>query len=68
MVTYKEQIQNRTSYVLLVDNEVKATFGNLKKLCDYVEDENFLSYWTLVRKKENPIVFEQYKIFKVKHY
>ncbi len=34
----------------------------------FMKDSEFLSYWTLVRKEENPIVFGDYKIFKVKHY
>jgi|TARA_B100001059_G_C17790381_1_gene559766 hypothetical protein len=68
MTTYKEQQENRMSYVLLKDCEVLATFGNLKKVVEYMDKEEFPSYWTLVRKKENPIEFNDYKIFKVKHY
>lgn len=68
MSTYKEQQESKMSYVLLKDCDVLGTFGNLKKVCDYMEKEDFPSYWTLVRKKENPIIFDNYKIVKVKHY
>ena len=68
MTTYKEQQENRMSYVLLKDCDVLGTFGNLKKVVEYMNNEEFPSYWTLVRKKENPIEFNDYKIFKVKHY
>lgn len=68
MNTYKEQKAKRMNYVLLKDCIVLGTFGNLKKIIEFVEDENFPSYWTLVRKKEFPIEFDNYKIFKVKHF
>ena len=68
MTTYKEQQDNKMSYVLLKDCEVLGTFGNLRKVCDFMEDEDFPSYWTLIRKKENPLVINDYKVFKVKHY
>jgi|TARA_Y100000310_G_C20704425_1_gene834077 hypothetical protein len=68
MTTYKEQQENKMSYVLLKDCEVLGTFGNLRKVCDFMEDEDFPSYWTLIRKKENPLVINDYKVFKVKHY
>ncbi|MBV7268694.1 hypothetical protein [Winogradskyella luteola] len=68
MTTYKEQQENKMSYVLLKDCEVLGTFGNLRKVCDFMEGKDFPSYWTLVRKKENPLVIEDYKIHKVKHY
>ncbi|PLB20008.1 MAG: hypothetical protein TRG1_1272 [Flavobacteriaceae bacterium FS1-H7996/R] len=53
---------------MIKNDVVLGTFGNLKKITDFVEDENFPSYWTLVRKDEYPIEFEDYRIFKVKHY
>lgn len=68
MVRYKDRQGNLQYYVLVKDGEVIATFGNLKKLCNYVDDDNFPSYWTLIRKKENPIIYNDYRIFKVKHY
>lgn len=68
MTTYKEQQENKMSFVLLKDYKVLATFGNLKKICEYMENEDFPSYWTLVRKKEYPIITENHMIFKVKHY
>ena len=67
MATYKEQIKDRKSYVLLKDFEVLGTFGNLKKVCEFLKDEDFYSYHTLVR-KELPVAYGEYKIFKVKHY
>ncbi len=68
MTTYKERKENKTNYVLLRDCVVIGTYGNLKKITENVEDDKFPSYWTLVRKSENPIEFGNYKIFKVKHY
>ncbi|MCB0746790.1 MAG: hypothetical protein KDC90_04935 [Ignavibacteriae bacterium] len=68
MVTYKERIKNKMNFVLVKDGEVLGTFGNLRKITEFVEDENFLSYWTLVRKENYPIEFGDYRIFKVKHY
>ena len=68
MTTYKERIKDKHNFVLIKGNEVLGTFGNLKKITDFIEDENFPSYWTLVRKDEYPIEFMDYKIFKVKHY
>ncbi|MFC4723031.1 hypothetical protein ACFO5O_11915 [Geojedonia litorea] len=38
---------------------------NVSRLLD---DPDFPSYWTLVRKEEYPIEFGSYKIYKVKHY
>ena len=68
MVTYKERIQNKTNYVLIENDVVLGTFGNLKKISDFMDGKEFPSYWTLVRKKDNPILFSEYKIFKVRHY
>ncbi|WP_299099544.1 hypothetical protein [uncultured Winogradskyella sp.] len=68
MTTYKEQQENKMSYVLLKDCEVLGTFGNLKKVCDFMEDEDFPSYWTLIRKKNFPITINNYSIHKVKHH
>ena len=68
MVTYKERIKNKMNFVLVKDGEVLGTFGNLRKITEFVEDENFLSYWTLIRKENYPIEFGDYRIFKVKHY
>jgi hypothetical protein len=66
--TYKEQIQNRTQLVLLRDNNVLGTFGNLRKVVNFMANDDFLSYWTLIRKKENPIKFRNYSIVRVRHY
>ena len=68
MSTYKEQKENKMNFVLLKDCNVLGTFGSLKKVCDFVTDDSFPSYWTLVRKKDNPIIFDNYKIFKAKHH
>jgi len=68
MTTYKQRMKDKTNYVLLKDCVVIGTYGNLKKITENVEDKNFPSYWTLIRKSENPIEFDNYKIFKVKHY
>ena len=68
MATYKEQIENKMSYVLLEDCDVLGTFGNLKKVCEFMDGKDFPSYWTLVRKKDYPLTENGYKIYKVKHY
>ena len=68
MSTYKEQQENKMSYVLLKDCEVLGTFGNLRKVCDFMDGKDFPSYWTLVRKKEEIIKYDDFQIWKVKHY
>ncbi len=68
MTTYKERKKKQYNYVLLENGVVLGTYGNLKKITEFVDDDNFPSYWTLVRKKEFPIKFDNYKIFKVKHH
>lgn len=68
MTTYKERMKNKMNFVLIKGDIVLGTFGNLKKITEFVGDKNFPSYWTLVRKEEYPIEFEDYRIFKVKHY
>lgn len=68
MTTYKERKKKQYNYVLLKDCVVLGTFGNLKKITEFIEDDKFPSYWTLIRKKENPIEFDNYKIFKAKHH
>ena len=68
MVTYKEQQKNKKYFVLLKDGVPLGTFGNLKKITEFVKDDNFPSYWTLVRKNENPLKHGEYLIYKVKHH
>lgn len=68
MKTYKEQIENKTNLVLVNGNNIMGTFGNLRKVVKFMEHENFPSYWTIIRKKGNPIICKNYAIFKVKHY
>ena len=68
MVTYKEQQKNKHYYVLLENSVPVGTFGNLKKVVEFIDNEDCPSYWTLVRKTENPILFGDYQIYKVKHY
>lgn len=68
MVTYKERQGNLQMYVLLEGCEVLGTFGNLKKVCDFMEGKDFPKYNTIIRKKENPIIHKDYKICRVKHY
>ena len=45
-----------------------GTFGNLKKITEFMEGTDFPSYWTLVRKTESPLKCGEYDIYKVKHY
>lgn len=68
MTTYKEQQKNKKYFVLLKDGVPLGTFGNLKKVVEFVNDKDFPSYWTLVRKTNQPLVFKEYAIYKVKHY
>jgi hypothetical protein len=68
MATYKERKAKLENYVLLKDGIPLGTFGNLKKVVDFMDGEEFPSYWTLVRKKDNPIEFDKYSIFLVKHH
>ncbi|SDR65825.1 hypothetical protein SAMN04488552_0199 [Christiangramia echinicola] len=67
MTTYKEQQKKKQYYVLLENCTVQATFGNLKKVCEFMNGKEFYSYHTLVR-KEFPVSYKDYKLFKVKHY
>lgn len=68
MTTYKEQQKDRTNFVLLENGNVLGTFGNLKKVCDFLQNKDFYSYNTVVRKKEFPIIYKDYSVWKVKHY
>lgn len=68
MVTYKERMKDKMNFVLIKNDIVLGTFGNLRKITEFIENDNFPSYWTLVRKDDYPIYFEDYRIFKVKHY
>lgn len=70
MVTYKDRMRNKKTFVLQKENEVIATFGNLKKACEYLEGQGFYSYNTVVRKddKDYPISYNGFVLFKVKHY
>jgi len=55
-------------FVLQEGCEVLGTFGNLKKVCVFMKGKDFPKYNTIVRKKEYPITYKDYKVFKVKHY
>lgn len=68
MTTYKERQENLEYFVLLKDCDVLGTFGNLKKVCDFLAEEDFYSYNTIVRKKTYPVTYKNFKVFKVKHY
>jgi|GEM_PF-3306037 len=68
MVTYQERKENTKVYVLLRAGDVIGCFGNLKKLCDSVNDPKFLSYHTLIRKKKDRIDFAGYSIQRVRLY
>ena len=68
MVTYKEQQKNKKYYVLLKEGVPLGTFGNLKKVVEFVNENDFPSYWTLIRDKDFPKNHGNYEIHKVKHY
>ncbi len=68
MVTYKERQQNIKHYVLIKEGVPLGTFGNLKKVVEFMNGTDFPSYWTLIRKSENPMVYKEYSICQVKHY
>lgn len=61
---YKRERENRKHYVLLKKGELVGVFGNLKKLADYGIDKfnDFPSYSTLSKKKENKIIIGKYVI------
>jgi len=67
MTTYKKRMESLHHLVLSRDGQVIGTFGNLKKIVDFVDDPDFLSYWTLIKRKY-PIEFGRYRIDKVRHY
>lgn len=68
MATYKEQQKDKKYYVLIEDGVPLGTFGNLKKVVEFMDGKEFPSYWTLVRKIEYPITIGTFVIYKVKHY
>lgn len=68
MVTYKERKENQQNFVLIKNGVPLGTFGNLKKITDFIKDDDFPSYWTLIRKKEKPLVHNEYSIYRVKHF
>lgn len=67
-ITYKERQANLQMFVLQKGCVVLGTFGNLKKVCEFLNDEDFYSYNTIVRKKEYPVTYGEYIVSKVKHY
>ncbi|RIV73186.1 hypothetical protein [Flagellimonas aequoris] len=68
MATYKEQQKGKKYFVLIEDGVPLGTFGNLKKVVEFMDGKDFPSYWTLVRYKVYPIVHGNYKIYKVSHF
>ena len=68
MTTYKERQENKYNFILLRKGVPLGTFGNLKKVVEFMGEEDFPSYWTLIRKSQYPLVYEDYSIYKVKHY
>jgi hypothetical protein len=68
MTTYKERKAKLENYILVKDGIPLGTFGNLKKVVEFMKGKEFPSYWTLVRKNENPIITGDYLIYKVKHH
>lgn len=68
MVTYKERQENKQNFVLLENGMPLGTFGNLKKVTEFMDGKDFPSYWTLIRKSDNPLKHGDYEIHKVKHY
>ena len=55
--TYTEQKEAKRYMILTLNCEVLGIWGNLKKLCSDIKanDLEFPSYWTIIRKDENPI-------------
>ncbi|WP_044402508.1 hypothetical protein [Lacinutrix sp. Hel_I_90] len=68
MTTYKERKENQYNFVLVKNDLVLGTFGNLRKITEFINYDGFPSYWTLIRKKKFPIKAGNHMIFKVKHY
>ena len=55
--TYSEQKEAKRYIILTLNCEVLGIWGNLKKLCTDIKENDleFPSYWTLIRKVENPL-------------
>lgn len=68
MVTYKERKESQQNFVLIKDGVPLGTFGNLKKVVEFVDGKDFPSYWTLIRDKSYPKKCGDYIVHKVKHY
>lgn len=68
MVKHQDKVENQTTWVITDENGVLATFGNLKTLVDHYKDSDLPKYNTLVRKKDFPLSFGKYQIWKVRHY
>ena len=68
MTSYKERQEKLHYFVLVKDGVPLGTFGNLKKIVEFMDGKKFPSYWTLARKKEFPISANDYELFTVKHH
>ena len=68
MVSYKEQKEKQSMFVLLKGDLVIAVFGSFKGACEHAKklDEGFPSYWTLIRTKKDRVDFNGYSIQAVK--
>lgn len=66
MVSYKERKEKETKYVVIKDGIALGVFGSLSRMCKHFENENFPSYSTLSKNKEDIIEAKGYSIQKVK--
>lgn len=70
MVTHKQKIEHQYHWVLTKNNEVLATYGNLKTLVEAMEESDVFAYNTLAKKNKEtdfPVSSHNYTIWRVKH-
>ena len=48
-ISYSKRISTKKHYVISYEKDVIGVFTTLKKACDFMDGEDFPSYWTIVR-------------------
>lgn len=60
-ISYSKRMSTKKYYVLLEKTDVLGVFTTLKKACDFMKEEKFPSYWTLVRQENNTFKDDKFK-------